>query len=127
VREREGVQVTLHKDSSRSWVNTRIGIAEGLELALEETISKISVMMDIWTGMQKKPHMAVTGHWLQAQLVTTLFSLQYKLMLRTNLIGFMYVPDHHDSKHLAAAFVYITDHISITHKVESLLQYNFIT
>ena len=82
--------------------------------------------MDLWTDMQKKPHMAVTGHWLQAQLVTTPFGPQYKLTLRTDLIGFMRVPGHHDGEHLAAAFVYIIDRIRITHKVRSLL-YSTVT
>jgi hypothetical protein len=75
----------------------------------------------MWTDTQKKPHMAVTGHWLQAQLVATPFGPQYKLALRTDLIGFMCVPGHHDGEHLATAFIYVIGRIRIAHKVRSLL------
>lgn len=73
--------------------------------------------MDMWSNKQKRPYMAVTGHWLEAKLVTTPFGPQYKLTLRTDLIGFLCVPGHHDGQHLATAFLHVIDRIRITHKV----------
>lgn len=88
-----------------------------LTATLQEAISKISSTMDMWSDKQKKPHMAVTGHWLQAKLIATPSGPQYTLTLRTDLIGFMRVSGHHDGEHLAAAFIYIIDRIGIAHKV----------
>lgn len=73
--------------------------------------------MDLWTDKQKKPFMAVTTHWLQATLVDTPAGPQYTLKLRTDLIGFLRVPGHHDGEHLATAFLYVVDRIGIAHKV----------
>jgi hypothetical protein len=77
----------------------------------------ISTTMDMWSDKQKKPFMAVTTHWLEAKLIDTPLGPQYKLTLRTDLIGFLRVPGHHDGEHLATAFLYIIDRIGIASKV----------
>lgn len=61
--------------------------------------------------------MAVTGHWLQAKLIETPSGPQWKLTLRTDLLGFLRVPGHHDGEHLATAFLHIIDRINIARKV----------
>jgi hypothetical protein len=61
--------------------------------------------------------MAVTGQWLQATLIDTPAGPRYTLMRRTNLIGFLRVPGHHDGEHLATMFIYILDRIDIAFKV----------
>lgn len=68
--------------------------------------------------------MAVTGHWLQATLTDTPAGPQYTLTLRTDLIGFLRVPGHHDGEHLATAFIYILDRIEIASKVGPLAHYD---
>ena len=40
-----------------------------------------------------------------------------KLTLRTDLVGFLRVPGHHDGEHLATAFLYIIDRICIASNV----------
>jgi hypothetical protein len=84
----------------------------------------ISTTMDLWSDKQKTPFMAVTGHWLQATLIDTPAGPQYTLTLRTDLIGFLRVPGHHDGEHLATAFLYIIDRIGIASKVCSLAHCN---
>jgi hypothetical protein len=84
----------------------------------------ISTTMDLWSDRQKTPFMAVTGHWLQATLIDTPAGTQYTLTLRTDLIGFLRVPGHHDGEHLATAFLYIIDRIGIASKVCSLAHCN---
>jgi hypothetical protein len=73
--------------------------------------------MDLWSDKQKTPFMAATGHWLQATLIDTPAGPQYILTLRTDLIGFLRVPGHHDGEHLATAFLHIIDRIDLASKV----------
>ena len=61
--------------------------------------------------------MAVTSHWIQGIYKETIDSTRLTLKLRADLIGFQRVPGHHDGKHLASAFLYITDRIKVTDKV----------
>jgi hypothetical protein len=84
----------------------------------------ISTTMDMWSDRQKKPFMAVTGHWLQATLIDTPAGPQYTLTLRTDLIGFLRVPGHHNGEHLATAFIYILDRIDIASKVGPPARYD---
>jgi hypothetical protein len=82
--------------------------------------------MDMWSDKQKKPFMAVTGHWLQATLIDTPAGPQYTLTLRTDLIGFLRVPGHHNGEHLATAFIYILDRIEIASKVGPPAHYGIL-
>jgi hypothetical protein len=61
--------------------------------------------------------MAVTAHWIEAKLKDTPDGPQYELRLRAELIGFHRVPGHHDGEHLAQAFLYVLDRLSVTDKV----------
>ncbi|KAF7326526.1 HAT family dimerization domain-containing protein [Mycena venus] len=88
-----------------------------LQREMAAAIGMISTTMDMWTDKQKKPFMAVTTHWLQATLINTPAGPQYKLTLRTDLVGFLRVPGHHDGEHLATAFLYIIDRIDIASKL----------
>ena len=77
----------------------------------------ISETMDLWTTLNLTPFMVVTTHWIQGIYKETIDSTRLTLKLRSDLIGFQCVPGRHDGKHLATAFIYITDHVGITHKV----------
>lgn len=61
--------------------------------------------------------MAATAHWIEADTVATLEGPQYKLKLRSDLIGFHRVPGRHDGEHLAHAFLHILDRLDIAHLV----------
>lgn len=61
--------------------------------------------------------MAVTAHWLQSTAQATQHGPQHMLKLRADLVGFLRVPGRHDGEHLAHAFIYVLDRISITSKV----------
>lgn len=73
--------------------------------------------MDLWTDPNLIPYMAVTAHWIEAMLEQDDEGPSYKLVLRTDLIGFYRVPGRHTGEHLAQAFLSITDRIGITSKV----------
>ncbi|KAF7328561.1 HAT family dimerization domain-containing protein [Mycena venus] len=88
-----------------------------LESEMATAIGKISTTMDLWTDRQKIPFMAVTAHWLEATLIDTPAGPQYILTLRTDLIGFLRVPGHHDGEHLATAFLHIIDRIDIASRL----------
>ncbi|KAF7347428.1 HAT family dimerization domain-containing protein [Mycena venus] len=88
-----------------------------LESEMATVIGKISTTMDLWTDRQKIPFMAVTAHWLEATLIDTPAGPQYILTLRTDLIGFLRVPGHHDGEHLATAFLHIIDRIDIASRL----------
>ena len=77
----------------------------------------ISETMDFWTTLNLTPSMAVSIHWIQGIYRETIDGTRLMLKLRSDLIGFQHVPGCHDGKHLATAFIYITDHVGITHKV----------
>lgn len=64
--------------------------------------------------------MAVTAHWIEAKETQTPDGPQYVLKLRAELIGFHQVPGRHTGEHLAHAFLYILDRLSITSKVSTL-------
>lgn len=61
--------------------------------------------------------MAVTAHWIESMTQDTPHGPQHILKLRADLIGFHRVPGHHDGEHLAHAFLYVLDRVSVTQKV----------
>lgn len=73
--------------------------------------------MDMWSDPNLTPFMAVTAHWIEATVIRTPSGLQRKLNLRADLVGFHRVPGKHDGKHLAMAFLHITDRLQITDTV----------
>jgi hypothetical protein len=77
----------------------------------------VSFTTDMWSDPNMTPYMAVTAHWLQSTVQAMQHGPQHILKLQADLIGFLRVPGRHDGEHLAHAFIYILDHISITPKV----------
>ena len=75
--------------------------------------------MDLWSDPNLSPFMAVTAHWIEMKLKDTPAGPQYDLHLHANLIGFHWVPGNHNGEHLAQAFLYVLDRISITSKVSN--------
>lgn len=73
--------------------------------------------MDLWTDPNLSPFMAVTAHWIEGSTIQTADGPQHVLRLRADLIGFHRVPGHHDGEHLAHAFLYIIDRLSIAKMV----------
>ena len=88
-----------------------------MSLQIQTALGLISKTMDLWSDPNHTPYMAVTSHWIQGINKGTINGTRLTLKLRADLIGFQQVPGHHDGKHLASAFLYITDHIKITDKV----------
>ncbi|KAF9537737.1 hypothetical protein CPC08DRAFT_651642, partial [Agrocybe pediades] len=80
-------------------------------------LGKVSLTTDLWSDPNLSPFMAVTAHWIQTDIKDTPEGRQYELKLRAELIGFHRVPGHHDGEHLAQAFLFVTDRISVTPKV----------
>ncbi len=75
----------------------------------------------MWTDdFNKQAYMAVTAHWLQSVSLKT-SSLQPKLSLCTDLIGFVHVSGSHTGEHLARVFLSIIDRLKIANKVFLLL------
>jgi hypothetical protein len=80
-------------------------------------MGKISFIMDTWTDLNRKAYMAVTAHWLEKASVQMSSMLQPKINLRTDLIGFKYIPESHTGGYLAETFLSIIDGLKITKKV----------
>ncbi len=76
-------------------------------------MGKISFTMDIWTDLNMKAYMAVTAHWLQNISLQQSGALQSKLILRSDLIGFVHIPGSHTGERLAKVFLYILDCINL--------------
>ena len=75
--------------------------------------------MDMWSDPNLTPFMAVTAHWIKGKTEETVNGPKLVLNLHADLIGFQRVPGHHDGKHLAHAFLFVTDRLKITEKVMS--------
>lgn len=73
--------------------------------------------MDLWNDPNLSPFMVVTSHWIESVKITTIDGEQYRLKLRTDLIGFHRVPGTHTGEHLAQAFIAIIDRLKIAEKV----------
>lgn len=73
--------------------------------------------MDMWSDPNLSPFMAVTAHWIEGIEEVTVNGPKLVLKLRCDLVGFQRVPGRHDGKHLAYAFLHITDRLDITRKV----------
>jgi hypothetical protein len=84
---------------------------------IQKSLGKISLTSDLWSDMNLTPFMAVTAHWIEGEEITTPQGPQYKLILRTYLIGFHRVPGRHNGDHLACAFLYVLDRVDIADKV----------
>jgi len=76
-------------------------------------MGKISFTMDAWTDFNMKSYMAVTAHWLQKASLQPSESLQPKLTLRSDLIGFIHIPGSHSGVRLAEIFVHVLDRIKL--------------
>jgi len=86
-------------------------------------MGKVSFTMDMWSDPDRKPYLAVTAHWMERQAS---YTLQHRINLRVDLIGFVYVPGHYTGKHLAEVFLFIINCLQIEKKVSSTFKYFFI-
>lgn len=73
--------------------------------------------MDMWTDPNMSPFMAVTAHWMEGETMKTASTEFVALRLRSELIGFVNVPERHTGEHLAEAFLSVIDRLRITYKV----------
>ena len=83
----------------------------------QNALGKISLTTD----SNLVPFMAVTAHWIETKVKQTPQGPQYELKLQAKLIGFHHVPGCHTGEHLAQAFLYILDCLSIVSKVSDSL------
>lgn len=65
----------------------------------------------MWSDPDMKPYMAVTAHWIEHQ------TLQHRISLRADLLGFIHVPESHTGVCLAETFLFIIDRLQISKKV----------
>jgi len=75
----------------------------------------------MWTNTSLVAFLAVTAHWIEAIIKETPNGPQKILNMQADLVGFHHIPGNHTGKHLAHAFLFITDCLDITEKVSSLL------
>jgi hypothetical protein len=65
--------------------------------------------------------MAVTAHWMERQPLQVSQTLQHRISLRADLIGFIHVPGSHTGDHLAEMFLHILNRLQIANKVSFIL------
>lgn len=58
--------------------------------------------------------MAITAHWIEGKTIQTPEGPRIQMTMWTDLIGFQRLPGRHTGKHLANAFLHVTDRIGIT-------------
>jgi len=80
-------------------------------------LGKISFTTDIWSDPDRKPYMAVIAHWMERQPLQVSQTLQHRISLRADLIGFIHVPGSHTGAHLAEMFLCILNRLQIANKV----------
>jgi hypothetical protein len=71
----------------------------------------------MWSDPNLMPFMAVTAHWIEAQVMDTPHGSHRVLKMRADLVGFCQVPGKHTGSHLATAFLYVVDRLSVANKV----------
>ncbi|KAK0186795.1 hypothetical protein F5146DRAFT_1004859 [Armillaria mellea] len=81
----------------------------------QSSLGHVSIIMDLSTDLNLVNFMAVMAHWMEA-VGTNVDSLTM-IHLHSDLIGYHRVSGHHDGKHLAVAFLWVTDHVRITSKL----------
>jgi hypothetical protein len=84
-------------------------------------MGKISFTMDVWTDFNMKAYMGVTAHWLQKVSLQ-----QSKLILCSDLIGFVHIPGTHTGDRLAKIFVHILDRIKLGKSKNKVCFYCFV-
>jgi hypothetical protein len=84
-------------------------------------LRKISFTTDIWPDPDRKPYMAVTAYWMKHQPLQVSQTLQHRISLRADLIGFIHMPGSHTGAHLAEMFLYILNRLQIANKVSFIL------
>jgi hypothetical protein len=84
-------------------------------------MGKISFTMDMWSDPDRKSYMAVTAHWIEHQALQVSQTLQHKIILRADLLGFIHVPGSHTGSALAETFLFIINCLQI-----SKVSFNFI-
>ena len=77
--------------------------------------------MDLWNDPNLTPFMAMTAHWTEGTTAETVDGPKLTLKLQADLIGFQWVPGHHDGRHHAHAFLFVIDWIKIAGKVSRSL------
>ncbi len=82
---------------------------------LQSSLGHVSITMDLSTDLNLVNFMAVTAHWIEA--TGTNADGLTMIHLHSDLIGYCRVPGRHDGKHLAVAFLYISEHVGITSKL----------
>lgn len=73
--------------------------------------------MDMWSDPNLAPYMAVTAHWLEGRSIKSPAGNYTGLTLRSELIGFVHVPNRHTGEHMSKVFLHILDRIDIAPKV----------
>ena len=73
--------------------------------------------MDVWSDPNLAAFMGVTAHWLVIKEQSAIPGPVKKLVLRSELIGFQYIPGSHTGVHLAHALLKVIDRIQATTKV----------
>jgi hypothetical protein len=71
----------------------------------------------MWSDPNLSPFMAVTAHWIEANMTNTPQGSQQILKLQADLVGFCQVPGHHTGAHMATVFLHIMDRLDIQKKV----------
>jgi hypothetical protein len=90
----------------------------------------VSFTTDAWSDTNLTPFLAVTAHWIKAEMVDMPTGPQLRLSLQSDLIGFLHLPGRHTGYHLATAFLYILDRVKLTDRVcyqSSILQKSDLT
>jgi hypothetical protein len=67
--------------------------------------------------------MAVTAHWMECQALQVSQTLQSRINLRADLLGFIHVPGSHTGDRLAEVLLFIIDRLQIANRV-SLISNN---
>jgi hypothetical protein len=80
---------------------------ESHNMLLQASLGKISCTTDIWSDINLRPFLAVTAHWIQHVIESSLSGPKSELELQVDLIGFHQIPGCHNGKHLAQTFLHI--------------------
>ncbi|KAF5347876.1 hypothetical protein D9757_013414 [Collybiopsis confluens] len=77
----------------------------------------VSITDDIWTDLEKRAFLAITGHWISAKIIKTSTGEKKELTMHSALIGFVRLPGSHTGHHISEAFVSVMNRLGLLNKI----------
>ncbi|KAF5373365.1 hypothetical protein D9757_009741 [Collybiopsis confluens] len=106
-----------HRDTLRARILESVNLYwTQISQEMQNAEGAVSITDDIWTDIEKRSFLAITGHWIMGKMVKTSMGEKKELVMRSALIGFVCLPGSHTGHHIAEAFVSVMEKLGLLNK-----------